>query len=105
FSFSLRAPPASIFFPYTTLFRSMLCGTGFIVLHGREWTKLIAEGLTLSMFPAVPGQEAGSEFATVSKGVPQFAARLLPGHSGERSEEHTSELQSRGHLVCRLLLE
>src|SRR5438046_3209587 len=59
------------------LLATMLCGTGFIVLHGREWTKLIAEGLTLSMFPAVPGQEAGSEFATVSKGVPQFASTFF----------------------------
>src|SRR5881296_3158524 len=43
------------------LLATMLCGTGFIVLHGREWTKLIAEGLTLPMFPKVPGQEAASE--------------------------------------------
>src|SRR5882724_247623 len=48
------------------LIATMLCGIGFIVLHGREWSKLIAEGLTLSMFPAVPGQEAASEFASVS---------------------------------------
>ncbi len=59
------------------LLATMLCGTGFIVLHGREWTKLIAEGLTLSMFPAVPGQEAASEFAGVSKGVPQFASTFF----------------------------
>ena len=59
------------------LLATMLCGTGFIVLHGREWTKLIAEGLTLSMFPAVPGQEAASEFASVSKGVPQFASTFF----------------------------
>src|SRR5256712_13779491 len=54
------------------LLATMICGTGFIVLHGREWTKLIAEGVRLSMFPAVPGQEAASEFATVPNGVPQF---------------------------------
>ncbi len=39
------------------LLATMICGTGFIVLHGREWSKLIAEGLTLPMFPAVPGSE------------------------------------------------
>jgi cytochrome c oxidase subunit III len=59
------------------LLATMLCGIGFIVLHGREWTKLISEGLTLPMFPAVPGQEAGTEFANVSKGVPQFAATFF----------------------------
>jgi cytochrome c oxidase subunit III len=59
------------------LVATMLCGIGFIVLHGREWTKLIAEGLTLAMFPAVPGQEAASEFASVSKGVPAFASTFF----------------------------
>src|SRR5467141_2833968 len=59
------------------LLATMLCGAGFIILHGREWSNLIAEGLTLSMFPAVPGQEAASEFASVSKGVPQFASTFF----------------------------
>jgi cytochrome c oxidase subunit III len=59
------------------LVATMLCGIGFIVLHGREWTKLITEGLTLAMFPAVPGQEAASEFASVSKGVPAFASTFF----------------------------
>src|SRR6266403_1215417 len=44
---------------------------------GKDWPTLIAEGLTLSMFPAVPGQEAASEFASVSKGVPQFASTFF----------------------------
>jgi len=59
------------------LLATMLCGTGFIILHGREWSKLIAEGLTLPMFPTVPGQEANSEFVNVSKNVPQFAATFF----------------------------
>src|SRR5260370_10730212 len=59
------------------LLATMLCGTGFIVLHGREWTKLIAEGLTLSMFPALPVQDAACEFARASKGVPQFASTFF----------------------------
>ena len=54
------------------LLATMACGIGFIVLHGREWTHLISEGLTLPIFPAVPGQDAASEFAGVSKMVPQF---------------------------------
>jgi cytochrome c oxidase subunit 3 len=59
------------------LLATMICGTGFIVLHGREWTKLIAEGLTLPMFPAVPGAEAASEFANVSRTIPQFASTFF----------------------------
>src|ERR1700674_1427906 len=53
------------------LLATMLCGTGFIVLHGREWSNLIAGGLSLPMFPKVPGHEAASEFVNVSKTVPQ----------------------------------
>ena len=59
------------------LLATMACGTGFIILHGREWSHLISEGLRLPIFPAVPGQEAASEFADVSKTVPQFAATFF----------------------------
>jgi cytochrome c oxidase subunit 3 len=59
------------------LLATMLCGTGFIILHAREWSNLIAEGLSLPMFPKVPGHEAASEFATVSQTVPQFAATFF----------------------------
>jgi len=68
-----RQPKAQLLW----LLATMLCGTGFIVLHGREWTKLIAEGLTLPLFPAVPGHETASEFANVSKTVPQFASTFF----------------------------
>jgi cytochrome c oxidase subunit III len=59
------------------LLATMLCGIGFIVLHGREWSNLIAEGLSLPMFPKVPGHEAASEFVNVSKTVPQFASTFF----------------------------
>src|SRR6267154_3643800 len=59
------------------LLATMACGIGFIVLHGREWTNLIAEGLTLPFFPAVPGHEAVSEFANVSKTVPLFGSTFF----------------------------
>jgi len=59
------------------LLATMVCGAAFIVLHGREWSKLIAEGLTLPMFPAVPGQEAAIEFSNVAKTVPQFPATFF----------------------------
>ena len=59
------------------LLATMACGIGFIILHGREWSNLIAEGLTLPVFPAVPGHETSAEFANVSKMVPQFPATFF----------------------------
>src|SRR6516165_3831819 len=59
------------------LFDTMACGAAFIILHGREWTKLIAEGLTLPMFPTPPGSDAASEFANVAKSVPLFPATFF----------------------------
>src|SRR3974377_1033252 len=59
------------------LLATMVCGAGFIILHGREWTKLIAEGLTLPMFPAVPGSESNPEFVNVAKLVPQFPSTFF----------------------------
>jgi heme/copper-type cytochrome/quinol oxidase subunit 3 len=59
------------------LVATMLCGTGFIVLHGREWTNLIAEGLTLPMFPAPPGSDTAGEFAHVAQSVPLFPATFF----------------------------
>ena len=44
------------------LLATMACGIGFILLHAKEWTNLIAEGLRLPIFPDVPGQETASEF-------------------------------------------
>src|SRR5690625_5848277 len=76
---TFRPPPSSTLFPYTTLFRSPLGSR-----RGRRRRSTAAPGGVL------PGHRAGRQ------------ARLL---LRERSEEHTSELQSRGHLVCRLLLE
>src|SRR3712207_7597797 len=80
----IRRPPRSTLFPYTTLFRS---------LRGTE----IATDALWSASPAFtrPGARAGLWFA----GASNLARPAL------RSEEHTSELQSRQYLVCRLLLE
>src|SRR5215475_4297862 len=47
------------------LLATMACGTAFVILHGREWGNLIHEGLTLPVFPTVPGQETSNEFANV----------------------------------------
>ena len=56
---------------------TMICGLGFVVLHGREWHNLIGEGLTLPVFPTVPGHEGNPEFLDVAKNVPQFAATFF----------------------------
>src|SRR3712207_8973887 len=91
----IRRPPRSTLFPYTTLFRS--------VQQGREVTDDVG---ALEVRVDAPGD------AVVEDGVGQD--RAMPIEHGAavdlevldlRSEEHTSELQSRQYLVCRLLLE
>src|SRR2546422_5395460 len=74
----IRRPPRSTLFPYTTLFRSCLELKGAPLLGDERW--------------------ANERVVLVSR-------EQVPRHHHERSEEHTSELQSRLHLVCRLLLE
>src|SRR5258708_30655759 len=84
----IRRPPRSTLFPYTTLFRS---------------------------FQTTPAQRENRVRSTrlhVAQNVAAKSSRLhtwrestCPRHRGVRSEEHTSELQSPDHLVCRLLLE
>src|SRR6266702_8957904 len=63
---------------------------------------------TLSLHDALPifAESAGERRRRRGLAVERIGAAILgPGNIGTRSEEHTSELQSRGHLVCRLLLE
>jgi cytochrome c oxidase subunit III len=59
------------------LLATIACGGGFVILHGMEWSKLIGEGMTLPMFPAVPGSEGNPEFANVAKLVPQFPSTFF----------------------------
>src|SRR5689334_24578893 len=80
----IRRPPRSTLFPYTTLFRS--CGRG----DGIETTRERRRRATLKHEPA--------------NGSVRVAIRTIRPDDA-RSEEHTSELQSQFHLVCRLLLE
>src|SRR2546421_9252564 len=82
----IRRPPRSTLFPYTTLFRSQV---GDVVLPVAEPVRQPA--------PQVPGDLGRGEHLD----HPGTAA----DPDGQRSEEHTSELQSRSDLVCRLLLE
>src|SRR5690349_24182356 len=86
----LRPPPRSTLFPYTTLFRSVRSG----------WHPHRADGA------ADRGRQAGAVVYRAASAL--TATRLLPELRRTRflrSEEHTSELQSRRDLVCRLLLE
>src|SRR5690554_7217765 len=84
----LRRPPRSTLFPYTTLFRSRE-GEGSAVIIGT---------LVRATIPASCESTGQFESWLLDRLEPAIAAAA-------RSEEHTSELQSRPHLVCRLLLE
>src|SRR3712207_7492383 len=81
FFLMIRRPPRSTLFPYTTLFRSD-AAVGTSGESCRQHERLVAGGEQLAAH--------GSR---------------QPGPAEQRSEEHTSELQSRQYLVCRLLLE
>src|SRR5258705_3205376 len=82
----IRRPPRSTLFPYTTLFRS---------LRGLPSSvRIVVEQLPASTHPMDVLRTATSALGCIE-----------PEHDTHRSEEHTSELQSLRHLVCRLLLE
>src|SRR2546429_6899179 len=90
----IRRPPRSTLFPYTTLFRSRRSNQLHIkASHSPAAWKWVM-GLMASHAAMIAPMQAATE---ISLGI------LLV--IGLRSEEHTSELQSRLHLVCRLLLE
>src|SRR3712207_7697333 len=81
----IRRPPRSTLFPYTTLFRSLSEATARAFRHWLGGDPVVINpGIDLDAFK--PGGEKAEAFTV-------------------RSEEHTSELQSRQYLVCRLLLE
>src|SRR5437763_10168977 len=86
----IRRPPRSTLFPYTTLFRSFLLAAGrcgrYMELHcGRQ------------NYTGTQRWEGAADYRSHIK--------RLPRKNSQRSEEHTSELQSPMYLVCRLLLE
>src|SRR3712207_7258702 len=95
----IRRPPRSTLFPYTTLFRSE--GAGCSLSSGSAITSRIPPSVcTPSVCSATQQFVLPRRQATQ---VPQFRYGSTAQRS--RSEEHTSELQSRQYLVCRLLLE
>src|SRR3712207_8232745 len=89
----IRRPPRSTLFPYTTLFRSVRERVALVVGVGLE--RQPEHGDLLAAQRPEPALDALDEEAR---------HRLVDAADG-RSEEHTSELQSRQYLVCRLLLE
>src|SRR2546421_2253695 len=80
----IRRPPRSTLFPYTPLFRSTAASAGV---------------------PAIPASAIAAASPLVSSVTPRTVGGRRRMISAVRSEEHTSELQSRSDLVCRLLLE
>src|SRR2546422_2506474 len=95
----IRRPPRSTLFPYTTLFRSRggaSPGGPVVSCSGRPWSPWLWLSSWIS--------SALSRTALSSVVAPQ-CNRHPASLDVNRSEEHTSELQSRLHLVCRLLLE
>src|SRR5690349_23168423 len=86
----IRRPPGSTLFPYTTLFRSSVVA--------------VPEMIDDTCGVLVPPDDPGALAAAIEKVLDDPALGAAMGEAG-RSEEHTSELQSRRDLVCRLLLE
>src|SRR5690554_7151902 len=88
----IRRPPRSTLFPYTTLFRSLILG-------GAESSLWDVANAYAGMTKTLNYYNNENMYTTSTW---EDASLILPH---PRSEEHTSELQSRPHLVCRLLLE
>src|SRR5256884_703639 len=95
FFLMIRRPPRSTLFPYTTLFRSMTSPNQPVSPN------MVQASLTIHDNPP-------TGVTVLSFDIDVTGAELQPSETGTqpvRSEEHSSELQSRLHLVCRLLLE
>src|SRR2546422_3873915 len=92
----IRRPPRSTLFPYTTLFRS-IPATEFVRVVREDPVQrgLLFAGTERGVWVSF---DDGANWQSLRRNLP-----IVPVH--DRSEEHTSELQSRLHLVCRLLLE
>src|SRR2546429_718108 len=102
----IRRPPRSTLFPYTTLFRS---------LRSRSSRQRSGEGISRpARFRCAPQKDSRRQYRSCKTRKCLYHRVLVSGENPAnrcdpevrmRSEEHTSELQSRLHLVCRLLLE
>src|SRR3712207_8711472 len=95
----IRRPPRSTLFPYTTLFRSDLRDAPSLQIA----RSLASLGARVVGYDPVAGKAAARRLPSLKVVFDPYEA--LRGSHAARSEEHTSELQSRQYLVCRLLLE
>src|SRR3712207_8324604 len=93
FFLMIRRPPRSTLFPYTTLFRS-------VDFMDRVGARVVVRGLR-----AVSDFEYEFQMALMNRRLNPRVETVYMMPKEDRSEEHTSELQSRQYLVCRLLLE
>src|SRR3989442_4861822 len=92
----IRRPPRSTLFPYTTLFRSP---------RQHEYSRKATDGF-IRFYPGSNGKiRHNSKVGDAARHIRRINQWTAAPHASVRSEEHTSELQSRPHLVCRLLLE
>src|SRR3712207_8263803 len=91
FFLMIRRPPRSTLFPYTTLFRSLTAGASY--------------NLTQNFVVDVAYAHIFIDTVDINTQQAGIAPGLTTNTRATRSEEHTSELQSRQYLVCRLLLE
>src|SRR3712207_9304152 len=101
----IRRPPRSTLFPYTTLFRSRLRGRVVIGHKTGDWPPYLANDVGIIYAPSGPivmsafASENRGSYAAVEDAIARIAELVF---NAWRSEEHTSELQSRQYLVCRL---
>src|SRR3712207_8480640 len=91
----IRRPPRSTLFPYTTLFRSI----------GYDSSEKGFDGSSCGVMVAIGGQSGDIAQGVDTGHESRSGSSDALDKQGARSEEHTSELQSRQYLVCRLLLE
>src|SRR3712207_8173834 len=94
----IRRPPRSTLFPYTTLFRSLYEAANVMLTRAGRFSPLKRWALAVA-------RRRGMKRAKVALARKLATVLHRMWVDGSRSEEHTSELQSRQYLVCRLLLE
>src|SRR3712207_7612580 len=93
----IRRPPRSTLFPYTTLFRSIPATDNLIELFRVNVDRVVGERIAWSW--------SCTDSLALYRQIGSLPTELASQMNTTRSEEHTSELQSRQYLVCRLLLE
>src|SRR3712207_7504535 len=100
----IRRPPRSTLFPYTTLFRSALARQERpdVVLMDIRMPRLDGIAATRAIVADAPATRV---LVLTTFDLDEYVYAALEAGASGRSEEHTSELQSRQYLVCRLLLE